>query len=171
MSLMPPKNKISSDIFGTPPKYVYPLLKFIPKEWKVWESADDNKGRIYKLLNEEGYKVHGTDILNGFDFLSPLTPVPQFDCIITNPPYSIKDEWIARCYELEKPFALLLPLTALEGKTRQSMYKKYGIQLLMPPERINFVTPSGEGSGSWFYSAWFCHGLNLPEQINFMEVA
>lgn len=167
-SKMPPKGAGRSDIFYTPPEAIRYITPYVPKHWKIWECADANEGNIVQTLRADGYDVVGTDILNGFDFLSPLMPAPDFDCILTNPPYSIKDQWLQRCYDIGKPFALLLPITALGEGERVSMYKKYGIQLLLPPGRINFGTPSGEGSGSWFYSAWFCHGLDFPQQINFV---
>ncbi|MGC8579683.1 MAG: tRNA (adenine-N(6)-)-methyltransferase, partial [bacterium] len=91
----------------------------------------------------------------------------NFDCIITNPPYSLKEEFLERAYSFNKPFAFLMPITALEGKTRQDLYKKYGLQLLIPNKRINFETPSGKGSGSWFASAWFTYKFNLPKDIMF----
>ena len=93
-----------------------------------------------------------------------------FDCIVTNPPFSLKDRFLERCYDLGKPFALLLPLTALEGKDRQSFYKKYGIQLIVPDSRINFYTPDGKNSGSWFLSAWYTWKMKLPHDINFVDM-
>jgi len=165
MSLMPPKSAGRSDIFQTPPHGVRYITPFIPKHWVIWENAC-GEGQIVQTLKEDGYQVVGTDIMHGFDFLSPLcTPGIEFDCILTNPPYSVKDDWLERCFDIGKPFALLLPITALGEQTRVAMYKKHGIQVVLPPERINFGTPSGEGSGSWFYAAWFCHGLDLPSQI------
>jgi len=94
----------------------------------------------------------------------------SIDCIITNPPYSLKEEFLQRCYELGKPFALLMPLTALEGKKRGKLYRKYGINLIIPNKRFNFETPSGKGSGAWFQTAWFCWKIKLPNQLNFVEV-
>jgi len=163
-SVIPPKKSGSSDMFQTPPHAVRCITKYIPKEWKIWESAC-GEGQIVDTLKEDGYDVTGTDVLGGFDFLSSLMPTPEFDCILTNPPYSIKDEWLQRCFDLGKPFALLLPITALGEQERVKMYRKHGIQIVLPPKRINFGTPSGEGSGAWFYVAWFCHGLDLPSQI------
>lgn len=167
-SLMPPKKAGSSDIFGTPVEEIHRMLPFLPKDWRIWENASGD-GRIVKTLKEQGYDVIGTDIMSGFDFLSPLVPPPEFDCIFTNPPYSIKDNWLERCFDLGKPFALLMPITAMGEQKRVSMYKKYGIQLALPPGRINFDTPSGQGTGSWFYAAWICHGLPLPSQIHVLD--
>lgn len=166
-SKMPPKAAGRSDIFHTPDWPIDSLVRYLPKEWKLWESADHNEGRIVQRLRHHGYDVTGTDILNGFDFLSPLMPPPEFDAIVTNPPYSIKDKWLQRCYDLGKPFALLMPITAMGEQERYRMYKKYGISILMLPERVDFVTPSGEGSGAWFYCAWFCWNIPLPSQICF----
>jgi hypothetical protein len=50
------------------------------------------------------------------------------------------------------------------------MYNEKGIQLILFNKRINYETPSGNGSGAWFSSAWFCYGFNLPHQLNFIEI-
>jgi len=92
----------------------------------------------------------------------------KFDCIVTNPPFSIKGMFIERCYQLGKPFALLMPLTALEGEKRQQFWRK-GLQLIIPNKRYNFEGPSGKGKGSWFATAWFTWGLNLPKDLNFIR--
>ncbi|MFO8133200.1 MAG: hypothetical protein R6U10_04620, partial [Thermoplasmatota archaeon] len=52
-----------------------------------------------------------------FDFLADK-PNFNYDCIVTNPPFSRKDEFLEQCYAYGKPFALLMPLTALEGMRR-----------------------------------------------------
>ena len=118
-------------------------------------------------LNEKGFLTTGTDILTGHDFLNwqPKT----FDCIITNPPFSLKDQFLKRCYDLGKPFALLIPLTSLEGKKRQELFQKYGIEIILFERRINFETPTGKQGGSWFMTAWFTWGFNFKKQLNFVK--
>ncbi len=152
------------DNFQTPKEALNILIPYINKEYLIWEAAW-GKGNLYRFLKEEGYKVIGSD--KELDF---LTNYLECDCIITNPPYSIKDKFLERCYQINKPFALLMPLTALEGKKRGGLYRKYGIELIIPNKRINFETPSGQGSGSWFATAWFCYKFNLPKQLNFVEL-
>lgn len=151
-----------SDEFGTPPSIVQLLIPHINPKWIIWEGAYGN-GELSATLKEYGFIVVGDATI---DFLTDLI---ECDCIITNPPYSIKDKFIARCYEINKPFALLLPLTALEGKRRGKLFREHGIQLIIPNKRVNFRTPSGKGSGAWFQVAWFCWKLNLPNQLNFVE--
>ena len=157
----------SSDDFQTPDYALDILIPWLKKEWIIWECGA-GKGNIVRYLEKQGFTVKGSDILTGVDFLT--SKMEPFDCIVTNPPFSLKDDFIKRCYDLGKPFALLLPLTALEGKDRQSLYKKYGIQLIVPDSRINFYTPDGKNSGSWFLSAWYTWKMNLPHDINFVDM-
>lgn len=63
----------------------------------------------------------------------------NFDVIITNPPYSLKNEFLKKCYEYNKSFLLLLPLTSLEGKERCKLYIENGIELIVLDKRINFM--------------------------------
>ena len=153
-----------SDQFQTPPIAFDILKPFLKKTWVIWECAW-GKGNLARYIKECGFKLKGNE---KEDFLQ-LAHI-DYDCIVTNPPYSIKDKFIEKCYILGRPFALLLPLTALEGIKRGAMYKKHGIQLIIPNRRINFETPSGKGSGAWFQTAWFCYGLNLPKDLNFVEM-
>lgn len=167
---MLPLKTISSDYFYTPEIALIPLLKHIPKHWKIWECAA-GKGHLVRLFHKHNYDCFGTDILDkdNSDFLK-YNLVPHFDCIVTNPPYSLKKDFLIRAYDIGKPFAFLLPLTALETNDRQRLFEKYGLQIILMNKRINFYTPSGKGSGSWFATAWFTNGLNLKNQLVFEKI-
>lgn len=160
--MLPQKIK-SSDDFQTPEKAIRPLLPYLNKEWLIWECAS-GKNNLVNALNKKGFKTIGTDIITGHDFLSYQPK--EFDCVITNPPFSLKQQFLKRCYNLKKPFALLLPLTTFETRKRQDLFKKHGVQIIFFDKRINFETPSG-GGGSWFATAWFTWGLNLPRDMMF----
>lgn len=150
--MKPPLKQGSSNDFQTPPKALEPLIKYLNPQWTIWECAA-GKGNLTRALRDRGFKVVSTDILTGKDF---LTYAPkEFDCIITNPPFSLKQKFIARAYELGRPFAFLLPLTTLETEGRQQYFRRCGLEIILFNKRINFETPSGKGSGSWFSSAWF----------------
>jgi len=155
------------DNFQTPKEAVDILIPYLKKDWQIWECAW-GKGNLFRFLTQAGFSVFGTDKGN-LDFLKDIM-LSHYDCIVTNPPYSLKDKFLARAYELNTPFAFLLPLTALEGKKRGLLYRKFGIELIIPNKRVNFETPSGKGSGSWFQTAWFCWKLNLPKQLNFVDL-
>jgi len=165
--MKPPLKNDGSDDFQTPKEALFPLIPYLKKEWIIWECACGT-GNLVNGLKEFGFEVIGTDIKIGYDFLK--WQPENYDCIITNPPYSLKQEFLKRCYQLKKPFALLLPLTTFETPKRQSFFKKYGVQVIFFDKRINFYTPSGVGSGSWFASAWFTNNLELKCDLNFIEL-
>ena len=162
--MQPPMKTVSADDFQTPAIAIDPLCKYIPKHWRIWECAC-GQGKLVRAFKEKGYDVLGSDINIGVDFLKQKPKV--FDCIVTNPPYSIKQKFLERCYFLGKPFALLLPLTTFETKKRQALFKKHGLEVIFLDRRINFHTPSRQGSGSWFATAWFSNGLNIGKSFIF----
>jgi len=142
-----------NDELYTPIEAIKPLLQFIPNNIKtIWECTDFGESNISKILREKGYIVISTHIKD-FNFLID-EPKFDFDCIITNPPYSLKDEFIKRCYYYNKPFALLLPLTALEGINRGNMFRQNGIDLLVLDKRINFMKSK---KNNWFNTSWFTY--------------
>lgn len=154
------------DNFQTPPSALDPLWAHIPAGARVWEPAC-GQGNLASAFEQRGHPVVASDILTGQDFLT-WEPA-AWDVLITNPPYSIKDRWIGRCYELGKPFALLLPLTAMEGQRRQALYRRHGVQLILMPKRVNFQTPNDRGSSAWFATAWFLGGFDLPSDLLFWQ--
>lgn len=158
-----------SDEFQTPPEGLTPLLPFLPGRAVVWEPAA-GKGRLAAEMERHEFRVIASDLHDGRDFLH-WQPDEPWDLIVTNPPYSIKDRFLGRCYQLGKPFALLMPLTALESRRRQALYREHGLELILFPYRVHFDTPSGRGAGSWFASAWFTWGLGIGRQLTFWEDA
>lgn len=150
--------EVSGDNKRTPEHAVEIILPFLKREVPppavLWEptSWGDGNNPFKKVLERHGYSVVETGIETGEDFLTYL-PKFRFDAIITNPPYSLKTEFIRKCYEYEKPWFLLLPITAIEGKSRWGLYEKNGVNLVLPKGRIEFDKESK--SGSWFYVAWF----------------
>ena len=146
------------------PKYaIEPLLKYLPQNVIIWECTDFGESNIAKALKEKGYNVISTN-KEQINFLEDKATF-DFDIIITNPPYSLKDEFLSKCYEYNKPFAMLLPLTTLEGIQRGQMFKEKGIELLVLDKRIDF---NGKGK-VWYNTSWFCWKL-LPKELNFEKL-
>lgn len=168
--MKPPMLQGAPDDFQTPPIALKPLLPYIPKDWVVWECACGH-GYMVDALEKEGYKVIATDLYAepARDFLA-WHPTPMPNVVITNPPYSIKQKFLERSYGLNVPFALLLPLTTFETRKRQDLFRKFGVEVIFFDKRINFMTPSGQGSGSWFATAWFTWGLNIGKEMTFARL-
>src|ERR1035437_10105963 len=164
--MKPPSKQGNPNDFQTPIEALNPLYSYLKKEWIIWECSC-GKGNLLGGLNGRGFCTIGTDILRGYDFLKYKPD--DFDCIITNPPYSLKQQFLERAYSLEKPFAFLLPLTTLETQKRQELFRKYGLEIIFFDKRINFETPDGKGMGSWFATAWFTNGLNIGKEMTFCK--
>lgn len=160
------------DDFQTPPAALLPLLPYLREKWLVWECAE-GEGQLSRAIERHGMRCIGTDIKRDpdYDFLR-MTPLPFFDCIITNPPFSIKDAFVSRCYQLGKPFALLLPITSLDSVDRRRMFAKSGLEIILPTGRYNFKTPNTTArkkSSAWFYTAWFTWGLKIGRQLTYTD--
>jgi hypothetical protein len=158
------------DVCQTPEYALIPIEKLcISNKQIIWECCC-GKGNIVKRFLELGYKVIGTDILEGHDFFE-YSP-ENWDCIITNPPFRIKYQWLARCYDLGKPFALLLPLETLGAARAQKLFSLYGMELIVLNQRVNFEMPRAgyTGGGSQFPVAWFTHGFDIGKQITYATI-
>lgn len=153
-----------NDELYTPNYAIEPLLKYLPKDKIIWECTDFGSSNITKLLKQHDYKVISTHKDN-FDFLTDI-PNFDFDIIITNPPYSLKNEFLKKCYEYDKPFCLLLPLTSLEGIERGKMFREKGIDVLVLDKRCDFMDNK---KSNWFNTSWFCYKV-LPKQLIFEEL-
>lgn len=157
------KNEKNDELY-TPDYAIEPLLKYLPKDKIIWECTDFGESNITKLLKQHDYKVISTHKDN-FDFLTDI-PNFDFDIIITNPPYSLKNEFLKKCYEYDKPFCLLLPLTSLEGIERGKMFREKGIDVLVLDKRCDFMDNK---KSNWFNTSWFCYKV-LPKQLIFEEL-
>lgn len=104
----------------TPFYAVDPIIKYLPKGKVIWCPFDEQWSAFYVRLRELGYKVIRSSLSDGKDF---FTYEPEkWDLIVSNPPFSIKDRILKRLYSLQKPFAVLLPLNSLQGKTRYKYF-------------------------------------------------
>lgn len=166
-----------ADNFQTPTIALRPLipaLKRLAAEPIIWEPAA-GRGNLAIALEAEGLLVLASDILPRDpalprlerDFLTWSPYSVGVNAIVTNPPFSLKDEFLARCYALSLPFALLMPLSALGGKRRQNLYRQHGVEVVMMGERIDFQTPSGKQGGAWFETCWITWGLGFGSAITF----
>ena len=160
----------------TPPYALEPLLPYINPLHLLWECAAG--GRVLaRALTKLGYNVLSTDIndpvgnCNFFD-VEPANEVVQRSrnyTIVTNPPYSIKYEWLKRCFELGRPFALLLPIETIGSKKAQDMFRDRDIRIIFMSPRVDFLMPEMgyEGGGAQFPTAWFTYGFALPKELNY----
>lgn len=161
-------NKASDEVF-TPEYAVKPILKYIDKKWTVWCPFDESDSEFVKLLIKNGNKVIASHIFNGQDFFN-YEPEEKYDIIVSNPPFSIKDNVLKRLYELNKPYAMLLPLPTLQGQKRFEYLKD--TQALIFDKRINYFKNKQTKeiqTGVAFASIYICKDI-LPEKLIFEKL-
>jgi hypothetical protein len=159
------------DACQTPAYALDPLLPYLG-DWVIWEPAA-GEGLLVQALYDSGFRqsqvIYG-DVLTGQNFFE-YEP-DRWDCLITNPPYSIQFDWIERCYKLGKPFALLLKVEVLGTKGASSLFREFGTEVIFIFPRISFKMPNKgwDGKGPQFATAWFTHGLGIGQQMSFVEI-
>lgn len=143
------------------PRYAVEILKPYLKDWKtIWCPFDKDWSNYVVIFKELGYNVIYTHIDNNEDFLT-YQPDFDFDVIITNPAFSIKNETIKRCIYHNKPYCLLLPYSMFFAKSSIKVVKD-NVQFLMIDDRISY-----NGSRANFNS-WYIGGNNFfDKDINF----
>lgn len=137
------------------PRYVVELIiPFLKEGSIIWCPADEKQSEFVITLRENGFKVINTHINTGEDFLT-YQPDFEFDYIITNPPFSLKIEFLQKCIDYNKPFALLLGLQILSYKTTMTFMHQNDMDLMFPVgSRISF-----NGSAAPFQSGYFTKGI------------
>jgi hypothetical protein len=159
----PAQSGATYDQCGTPPHAVAPLLPFLPAGARVWEPAT-GEGLLADAIARAGHRVTRSDFATGQDFFS-YEP-EGYDVIVTNPPYSIKYTWLRRCYDLGKPFALLVPFEMLASGKALALWRRFGWEELRLTRRINFKMPGTgyQNNGAQFPVVWLCWRL-LPAPV------
>ena len=170
-------NKESDEVY-TPAYAVRPLIKYIKLYMKnnqknnlvIWCPFDLNFSEYVKILSSiENVKVIFSHIDNGENFFF-YEPEEEYDIIISNPPFSCKDDVLKRLYELNKPYAMLLPIPTLQGQTRFPYIQN--IQYLGFDKRINYykdISMTKTQDGVSFGSCYICHDF-LPKDLIIEEL-
>ena len=126
-----------ADFYPTPPEVTVALLDFLrlPGNTVIWEPAA-GEGDMLETIRAFGYGgSFGTDISEGFDFLSPdifKRLLVGFDWIITNPPFARAEEFIRKAASLGKPFAFLVKSQFWHAKRRLSLFDEFPPSYILP---------------------------------------
>lgn len=153
-----------NDEWKTPRKAVNLLLPYLQKKSVIWCPFDTQESEFVKVFCSNGNKVIYSHIGQGKDFFE-YTPNVPFDCIISNPPYSIKDKVYKRLLSLNKPFAMLVNINGLwDSKVRFELFKYTNIEILIPKGRIKFINEEGTQASPPFQSVFVCHNF-LPKVL------
>jgi hypothetical protein len=151
------------DDYMTPASAWEAIKDYIPRDKEIWEPfyGDGTSG---KILSDLGFNVTHEPI----DFFKEN----HGEVIVSNPPFTLKQEVLERLNELDKPFILIMPSSTL---ITQYMRRIFGsrIQILIPRRRIQFRKINSKGeeveSGKCNFDCfYFCYKMNLPRDIVFL---
>ena len=115
------KNIRKDDEYETPEYAVKIIEKYLKRNSKIWYPFDKDDSNFVKVLRQSVHDVVNTHIEYGQDFFKAKVKT-EFDYIISNPPYSVKDQILEKIYELQIPFALLLNLQGFADSKKESKF-------------------------------------------------
>ena len=125
------------------------------------------EGESGKYLEELGHTV----INEERDF---FTDPPEYDLIVSNPPFSLAKDVMAKLMEYDKPFILLMPSSKINTSYFRT-WKDKGIQIIIPRKRIQFIklvdgkVPENYKSSCNFDCFYYCYGIGLPSDIIWLD--
>jgi hypothetical protein len=137
------------DLYVTPPPAVEALLRVekIPKQ--VWECAcGPESGNIVNVLRAHGHDVYASDLVDygnpshhyRIDFLMERKPPSGYgECICTNPPFKLVEQFVAHAIDLCPLVIMLLRVAFIEagsGPTKKAALRRRVLDE-NPPARIH----------------------------------
>jgi hypothetical protein len=162
------KKKGLTDEWYTPKSAVESILKHIPIGKIIWCPFDTEESNFVKVLQECGYTVEFSHIKNEDEDFFNYEPF-EWDIIISNPPYSIRNDILKRAFAFQKPFALLMNTNGLfDSQIRWDLFSQNDFSLFYLKGRVSYMKEYGkvEKSSPPFQSAYITSGL-FKEKIVF----
>lgn len=170
------KTDKASDEVYTPAYAVEPLLPHLAAFQSmqnhpitIWCPMDKEDSEFVKVFQSNGYQVIYSHVDNEQNFFT-YEPSESYDIIISNPPFSIKDQVIKRLWELQKPYAMIMPVQVLQGQKRFPYMED--CQALVFDKRINFYTDPAKKEvqkGVAFGSIYLCRNF-LKRDLTFQRL-
>lgn len=139
------------------------ITHLIPKDKVIWEAfmKDNWSSMSAIILRELGHNVVGNATLDFFG------EPPEYDVIVSNPPYSIKKRIFQRLVVLDKPFILVVPVSTIT-KQFVKVLKRDKLQMIIPSKRLQFEKAGEPLKRCWFDCCFLCYKINLEQDITFL---
>lgn len=157
------KTRREDDFYPTPPDATVALSRHyadhIPRT--IWEPSCGD-GAMARVLRRElpNRRIFATDLVHrgygmgGLNFLRVPT-LPEGAAIITNPPFSLADEFITHAHAIGSPFvAMLLKIQFWNAQKRLALWQKHAPQAVHPLSwRVDF-TGQGAATMDMMWCVW-----------------
>jgi len=153
----------NDDQYNTTPEIWEMIAHLIPKDKILFEAflKDNWSSKSAIILRDMGFNVVGNPTI---DFFGEL---PEYDIIVSNPPYSMKKKIFQRLAVLDKPFILILPISTIT-KQFVKVLERDKVQMIIPSKRMQFEKAGVELSRCWFDTCFLCYKMNLERDISFI---
>ena len=138
------QNPDTPDLYITQAEDIEVLLPFLTnfKDATIYDPCCGT-GIYGEVLRKNGFeKVVESDLNfgeNRLDFLDADAIIPDYDLILTNPPYNKKYKFLKKMYQLKKPFAVLLPFDTASYVGCGGLFEKYGVTIMLIYPRPFFM--------------------------------
>lgn len=144
------------------------ILPYVKDFSTIWCPFDTKDSNFVKTFTNNNINCINSHICDDKDFFN-YEPDISYDVIVSNPPFSKLDRVIKRLYDLNKPYAILCPVYALQGNTKFK-YIKDTAQILIPENRIYYLNPITRQpiKDVSFGSVYLCNSI-LPERLIYKE--
>jgi hypothetical protein len=155
------KTFLKHDDYMTPKSAWQNILHLIPNDKIIWEPFyGDGKSGDY--LTELGLNViHDKD-----DFFENN----KGQIIVTNPPFTLSKQILARLKQLDKPFILILPSSKINTQYVRELYMDTGLQIIIPRKRIQFIKDGNNLQNKCNFDCfYYCYKMNLPSDIIWLQ--
>lgn len=175
------RDRVSDDYYATPESAVRAILQQEELIGSILEPSA-GEGHISYLIKEyyPNNRLVSTDLIQrrdlfscniqgGVDFLT-YDFSEKFDTIITNPPFSLAQEFIERALELSnRKVIMFAKIQLLEGKKRRLLFEKFPPKYIYvfskrqaPLSNGSAVDENGKPWATTMCFAWFVweHGFN-----------
>jgi hypothetical protein len=122
------------DCYETPAVAVEALLRVERLPHRIWEPCA-GRGAIVNVLRAHGHEVVASDLIDygvagqefGRDFLLEDEAPAGIECIVTNPPFKLAEQFVAHALELCPRVIMLARLAFMESERRCSILENRGL--------------------------------------------
>jgi hypothetical protein len=159
------KDRPTTDFYPTPPEATRALMQFLklPPQTKIWEPSC-GAGHMSREIEAFGHSVFSSDLHDhgfgavGLDFLEAELP-EGVTFAITNPPFNVSAEFIARMASMGglEGFALLLKSQYWHSAKRRALFEQYPPAYVLPltwrPD-FHFGSKGGSPTMEVLWTVW-----------------
>ena len=157
-----------ADEYYTPEQSWQFIEQYLPNKLSFVYEPFYGKGHTYKYFDghPNEYFMFGEKGLNFFSSEADET-LEYCDCVITNPPFSIKYQVIERLLKYDVPFILMLPMSVMTTKKFRRAIGDADVSFIIPDTRLKYIR-NGKLSSPNFDSCYVCYKM-IKEKLVLLQ--